>query len=145
MDDAAVGIAALEAVPVFAGVTRHDLQNILKLGDVRSFDPGQTIVERGEPGDALYVILRGTAQVDVGGRYHDMKQGDFFGEMGVIAGKKRMATVKAAERVDALRIGAKEVENFLLHQPQVTLAMMRSLVERLREVQERIDAGAGVW
>jgi CRP-like cAMP-binding protein len=145
MDDAAVGIAALEAVPVFAGVTRHDLQNILKLGDVRSFEPGQTIVERGEPGDALYVILRGTAQVDVGGRYHDMKQGEFFGEMGVIAGKKRMATVKAAERVDALRIGAKEVENFLLHQPQVTLAMMRSLVERLREVQERIDAWAGVW
>jgi CRP-like cAMP-binding protein len=145
MDDAAVGIAALEAVPVFAGVTRHDLQNILKLGDVRSFEPGQTIVERGEPGDALYVILRGTAQVDVGGRYHDMKQGEFFGEMGVIAGKKRMATVKAAERVDALRIGAKEVENFLLHQPQVTLAMMRSLVERLREVQERIDSWAGVW
>jgi len=140
-----VGIAALEAVPVFAGVTRHDLENILKLGDVRSFEPGQTIVERGEPGDALYVILRGTAQVDVGGRYHDMKQGEFFGEMGVIAGKKRMATVKAAERVDALRIGAKEVENFLLHQPQVTLAMMRSLVERLREVQERIDAWAGVW
>jgi CRP-like cAMP-binding protein len=145
MDDAAVGIAALEAVPVFAGVTRHDLQNILKLGDVRSFEPGQTIVERGEPGDALYVILRGTARVDVGGRYHDMKQGEFFGEMGVIAGKKRMATVKAAERVDALRIGAKEVENFLLHQPQVTLAMMRSLVERLREVQERIDSWAGVW
>jgi len=145
MDDAAVGIAALEAVPVFAGVTRHDLQNILKLGDVRSFEPGQAIVERGEPGDALYVILRGTAQVDVGGRYHDMKQGDFFGEMGVIAGKKRMVTVKAAERVDALRIGAREVENFLLHQPQVTLAMMRSLVERLREVQERIDAWAGVW
>ncbi|HEX9410776.1 MAG TPA: cyclic nucleotide-binding domain-containing protein [Actinomycetota bacterium] len=145
MDDTAVGIAALEAVPVFAGVTRHDLQNILKLGDVRSFEPGQAIVERGEPGDALYVILRGTAQVDVGGRYHDMKQGEFFGEMGVIAGKKRMATVKAAERVDALRIGAKEVENFLLHQPQVALAMMRSLVERLREVQERIDAWAGVW
>ena len=66
MDDTAVGIAALEAVPVFAGVTRHDLQNILKLGDVRSFEPGQAIVERGEPGDALYVILRGTAQVDVG-------------------------------------------------------------------------------
>jgi len=145
MDDTAVGIAALEAVPVFAGVTRHDLQNILKLGDVRSFEPGQAMVERGEPGDALYVILRGTAQVDVGGRYHDMKQGEFFGEMGVIAGKKRMATVKAAERVDALRIGAKEVENFLLHQPQVALAMMRSLVERLREVQERIDAWAGVW
>src|SRR5439155_12390931 len=122
MDDEAVGMSALEAIPLFAGVPRHDLQNILKLGEIRSFDPGQAIVERGEPGDALYVILRGTVQVDVGGRYHDMKQGDFFGEMGVIARKKRMATVKAAERVDVLRIGAEELENFLLHQPRVTLA-----------------------
>ena len=145
MDESAVGIAALEAMPVFAGVTRHDLENILKLGAIRSFEAGQAIVERGEPGDALYVILRGTFQVDVGGRYHDMKQGDFFGEMGVIARKKRMATVKAAERVDVLRIGAEELENFLLHLPRVTLAMMKSLVERLREVQERIDTWAGVW
>jgi CRP-like cAMP-binding protein len=145
MDESAVGIADLQAVPVFAGVARHDLENVLKLGEVRSFEPGQSIVERGEPGNALYVILRGGAQVDVGGRYHDMKPGDFFGEMGVIGGKKRTATVKAVERVHALRIGAQELENFLLHQPRVTLAMMKSLVERLREVQERIDAWTGVW
>ena len=145
MDDEAVGMSALEAIPLFASVGRHDLENILKLGDTRSFQPGQTIVERGEPGDALYVILRGTARVDVGGRYHDMKQGDFFGEMGVIGGKKRMATVKAVEPVHALRVGVKELENFLLHQPRVTLAMMKGLVERLREVQDRIDSWAGAW
>jgi CRP-like cAMP-binding protein len=145
VDDAAVGISALQSMPLFAGVTQHDLENIVKLGEIRSVEPGDTIVERGDPGDALYVILRGVARVEVGGRYHDMKQGDFFGEMGVIAGKKRTATVKALERVDALRIGAQELENFLLHQPQVALAMMKSLVERLREVQERIDAWAGVW
>jgi CRP-like cAMP-binding protein len=144
MDDEKVGISALEAMPLFADVTRHDLENILKLGELRSFEPGQTIVERGELSDALFVILRGTARVDVGGRFHDMKQGEFFGEMGIITGRKRMATVKAADRLDTLRIGAKELENFLLHQPRVTLAMMKSLVERLREVQDRIDAWAGV-
>jgi len=145
MDDEKVGLTALEAMPLFADVTHHDLENILKLGDLRSYEAGQTIVERGDPSDALYVILRGTAQVDVGGRYHDMKQGEFFGEMGVITGRKRMATVKAAEPLEALRIGAPELENFLLHQPRVALAMMRSLIERLREVQERIDAWSGVW
>jgi CRP-like cAMP-binding protein len=145
VDDATVGISALRSMPLFAGVTQHDLENIVKLGEIRSFEAGDTIVERGDPGDALYVILRGIARVEVGGRYHDMKQGDFFGEMGVIAGKKRTATVKAFQRVDALRIGTQELENFLLHQPQVSLAMMKSLVERLREVQERIDAWTGVW
>jgi len=145
MEDDKVGMTALEAMPLFADVNHHDLENILKLGDIRSYEAGETIVERGDPSDALYVILRGTAQVDVGGRFHDMKPGEFFGEMGIITGRKRTATVKATERLDALRIGGAELENFLLHQPRVTLSMMRSLVERLREVQERIDAWAGVW
>jgi len=145
MDESAVGISALEAMPVFADVPRHDLQNILKLGETRAFEPGEAIVERGQPGDAMYIVLRGTAQVDVGGRFHKMTQGDFFGEMGVIAGKARTATVKATDKVEALRIGAVDLENFLLHQPKVALAMMKGLVDRLREVQERIDSWAGVW
>jgi CRP-like cAMP-binding protein len=145
MDDQAVGISALEAMPLFAGVTRHDLENILKIGELRSYEPGQAIVERGEPGDAMYIVLRGIAQVEVGGRFHELKPGEFFGEMALVAGRKRMATVKAADRVDALRIGSEEFQGFLLHQPRVAVAMLKGLVERLREVQERIDAWAGAW
>jgi CRP-like cAMP-binding protein len=132
-------------MPLFAGVTRHDLENIIKIGQIRSFEPGEAIVERGQPGDALYIVLRGTAVVDVGGRYHNLESGEFFGEMALVAGRKRMATVKAEDSVDALRIGAEDFQAFLLHQPRVAVAMLRSLVERLREVQERIDAWAGVW
>ena len=146
MDDQAVGISALEAMPLFAGVTKHDLQNILKIGELRAFEPGQSIVERGEIGDSMYIVLRGVAQVDVGGRFHELKPGEFFGEMALVAGKKRTATVKAGdERVDALRIGSEEFQGFLLHQPRVAIAMLKGLVERLREVQERIDSWAGAW
>jgi CRP-like cAMP-binding protein len=145
MDDQAVGISALEGMPLFAGVTRHDLENIVKIGQIRSFEPDQSIVERGEPGDAMYIILRGAAEVDVGGRYHKLEPGEFFGEMALVAGRKRMATVKAGDRVDALRIGAEDFQAFLLQQPRVALAMLKSLVERLREVQERVDAWAGAW
>lgn len=145
MDDQAVGISALQAMPLFAGVTQHDLENILKIGELRAYDPGQSIVERGEPGDAMYIILRGAAEVDVGGRYHKLEPGEFFGEMALVAGRKRMATVKAGDRVDALRIGSDDFQGFLLHQPRVAVAMLKSLVERLREVQERIDSWAGAW
>jgi CRP-like cAMP-binding protein len=146
MDDTAVGISALEAMPLFAGVTKHDLQNILKIGEIRSFEPGQRIVERGELGDSMYIVLRGVAQVDVGGRFHELKPGEFFGEMALVAGKKRTATVNAGdERVDAFRIGSEEFQGFLLHQPRVAIAMLKGLVDRLREVQERIDSWAGAW
>jgi CRP-like cAMP-binding protein len=146
MDDTAVGISALEAMPLFAGVTKHDLQNILKIGELRSFEPGQSIVERGDLGDSMYIVLRGVAQVDVGGRFHELKPGEFFGEMALVAGKKRTATVKAGdERMDAFRIGSEEFQGFLLHQPRVAIAMLKGLVDRLREVQERIDSWAGAW
>jgi CRP-like cAMP-binding protein len=146
MDDTAVGISALEAMPLFAGVTKHDLQNILKIGEIRAFEPGQSIVERGDLGDSMYIVLRGVAQVDVGGRFHELKPGEFFGEMALVAGKKRTATVKAGdERLDAFRIGAEEFQGFLLHQPRVAIAMLKGLVDRLREVQERIDSWAGAW
>ena len=145
MDDQAVGISALEAMPLFAGVTQHDLQNIVRIGELRSFEQGQSIVEKGEPGDAMYIILRGAGEVDVGGRQHKLEPGQFFGEMALVAGRKRMATVKAADRVDALRIGSEDFQGFLLQQPRVAVAMLKSLVERLREVQERIDSWAGAW
>jgi CRP-like cAMP-binding protein len=145
MDDSTVAIAALQSIPFFAGLEREELEGILRVGQPASFESGEVIVERGDVGDAMYVVLRGTAQVEVGGRYHDLKPGDFFGEMAVIAGRKRMATVRAAEPVDALRISAEDFRAFVLQQPAVALTMLRSLVDRLREVQERLDAWIGVW
>ena len=145
MDDSTVAIAALESIPFFAGLERDELEGILGVGRPVSFETGEVIVERGDVGDAMYVVVGGVAQVEVGGRFHDLKPGDFFGEMAVIAGRKRMATVRAAEHVDALRISAEDFRAFILERPAVALTMLRSLVERLREVQERLDAWIGVW
>jgi CRP-like cAMP-binding protein len=103
-------------------------------------------VERGDPGDAMYIIVGGAAEVDVGGRFHRLERGDFFGEMAVLAGKRREATVKAVEPVEALRIPGDEFRAFLLEHPHLAVAMLQSLVERLREVQDRLDTWiGGVW
>jgi CRP-like cAMP-binding protein len=146
MDEVTVGLAALERTPLFAGLDREHLEDVLAVGRRVSFQPGQAIVERGDPGDAMYIMLSGVAEVDVGGRYHRLQRGDFFGEMAVLAGKPREATVKAAEPVEALRIPADEFQAFLAHNPQIATGMLKSLVERLREVQDRLDTWiGGVW
>jgi CRP-like cAMP-binding protein len=146
MDEVAVGIAALERTPLFAGLDREDLQKVLGSGQRVAFEPGQAIVERGNPGDAMYVIVSGAAEVDVGGRFHRLEQGDFFGEMAVLASQRREATVKAVEPVEALRIPADGLQALLLENPKVALGMLKSLVERLREVQDRLDTWiGGVW
>jgi CRP-like cAMP-binding protein len=146
MSDTTVAIAALERTPLFAGLARPDLENIIGCGQRVSFGAGQAIVERLDPGDAMYVIVSGAAEVDVGGRFHRLERGDFFGEMAVLAGKPREATVKAVEHVEALRIPADGFQAFLLENPRIAVGMLRSLVERLREVQDRLDTWiGGVW
>jgi len=146
MDETTVGITALERTPLFAGLDREDLQNVLGCGQLVSFERGQAIVERWDRGDAMYVIMSGAAEVDVGGRFHRLERGDFFGEMAVLAGNKREATVKAVEPVEALRIPADRLQAFLLENPKVAVGMLKSLVERLREVQNRLDTWiGGVW
>lgn len=146
MDEVTVGLAALERTPLFAGLDREHLEDVVAVGQRVSFQPGQAIVERGDPGDAMYIVLSGVAEVDVGGRFHRLQRGDFFGEMAVLAGKPREATVKAAEPVEALRIPGDEFQAFLAENPRIAAGMLKSLVERLREVQDRLDTWiGGVW
>jgi CRP-like cAMP-binding protein len=146
MDEVTVGRSALERTPLFAGLDRGHLEDVLAVGRRVSFEAGQAIVERGDPGDAMYIVMDGVAEVDVGGRFHRLERGDFFGEMAVLAGKPREATVKAAEPVAALRIAADDFQTFLAANPEIAVGMLKSLVERLREVQDRLDTWiGGVW
>jgi CRP-like cAMP-binding protein len=146
MDEVAVGLAALERTPLFAGLDREHLEDVVRVGRRVSYQPGQAIVERGDPGDAMYVVVSGVAEVDVGGRYHRLERGDFFGEMAVLAGQPREASVKAVEPLEALRIPADDFQAFLAANPKIAVGMLKSLVERLREVQDRLDTWiGGVW
>ena len=130
----------LQATGIFAGCTDEQLRNIAAIGEPVSYDADSAIVEEGDRGDAMYVIVDGEARVDVGGRYHVLKPGEFFGEMALIAPGKRLATVRAVTPVETLRIPAEGFQSFVLGNPQVALSMMKTLVVRLREVEQRIDA-----
>jgi CRP-like cAMP-binding protein len=140
MDGSAIETQALRSTPFFSGLPPEDLEGILRVGQAVSFAQGDTIVEEGAPGDAMYIVISGLARVEAGGRFHDLKAGAFFGEMALITSKRRMATVTATEPVEALRIPADAFQAFLMEHPAVGLSMMKALVDRLREVEQRIDA-----
>ncbi len=131
---------ALRQTPFFAGLPGEELEAIAAVGDTVTFEPGAAIVTEGELGDSMYVVLSGIAEVDVGGRFHRLGAGDFFGEMALVSSRKRIATVKATETVEALRIPADAFQAFLLEHPSVAVSMLKEIVDRLREVEQRIDA-----
>jgi CRP-like cAMP-binding protein len=131
---------AFPARGIFAGLEAADLDALAGVGETVSFDQGSSLFETGDAADAMYVLLEGEAKVTVGGRFHVLTAGDVVGEMAVLAPGKRMATVTAEDPVRAIRIPEGAFQAFLLEHPAVALSIMRQLVIRLREVEQRIDA-----
>lgn len=133
------GLAPSSTTPS-AGFESGDLDELRGTGHEVSFGPGEVIFEAGDRADALFVVLEGEAQVEVGGRFHRLRRGEIFGEMALLSPDKRMATVRAVERVRAKRIEADAFLSVLREHPEVGIFLLRTLVLRLREVEQRIDA-----
>lgn len=140
MDDHEIQAKALRGAPFFAELSPEDLDGVLRVGRRASFQPGDTIVGQGDAADGMYIVQSGVAEVDVGGRFHRLGPGDFFGEMALITASRRMATVKAVEPLEAVKIPAEDFRSFLLEHPSVAISMLKALVDRLREVEQRLDA-----
>jgi voltage-gated potassium channel len=133
-------VEALRKVRFFEELTDDDLSRVAKLGQRRSFAAGDALVERDSDRGGLFVILSGRAQVAVGGAVHDLAPGEFFGEMALLGHTRRSASVTAAEPVEALVIETIYFDPFLIQNPCVAVAILHGVVERLREVQERVDS-----
>ena len=134
---------ALRKVRFFEELTDDDLERVAKLGQRRRYAAGDAPVERDSDRGGLFVILSGTASVDVGGATHQLGSGDFFGEMALLGRTRRSASVTATEPVEALVIETIYFDPFLIQNPSVAVAILHGVVERLREVQERIDRAGG--
>jgi CRP-like cAMP-binding protein len=136
-------VEALRRIRFFEELTDDDLARVAKLGQRRSFAAGETLVERDTDRGGLFVMLSGRARVEVGGAVHELGPGDFFGEMALLGHTRRSASVTASEPVEALVIETIYFDPFLMQNPSVAVAILHGVVERLREVQERIDRSSG--
>jgi CRP-like cAMP-binding protein len=139
MDELPAEVEALRKIPFFEDLTPEDLDRLARIGERRSFAAGEAIVTKSGAGGGLFVILSGSAEVEAGGKSHILGPGEFFGEMALLSGKPRSATVTAAEPVEAMVLEAMYFRPFLIKNPSVAVTILEGVVERLREVQERID------
>ena len=104
-------IAVLERLNIFAAAGRPALERLAGAATEAAVDAGTAIVREGEPADALYVLVSGSVDVTARGEagaaerpLRTMPAGSYFGEIGLLEGIPRTATVTAAERCELLRI-----------------------------------------
>jgi CRP-like cAMP-binding protein len=127
----------LARVPLFADVPARHVRKIAALGSAARFDAKTQIIKRGEPGDAFYVMLVGRAEVRRRGRPSvEIGPGAYFGEMALIDGAPRSATVVAKSETVCLMLAHKQFDKVLKSEPAVARALLRTLAARLREHDE---------
>ncbi len=135
------GARVLSAVPLFAGLPQRDVRRVAAVAEETWFNAGHVVVQEGEPGSSFYVILDGEARVTKGtsGRtVARLKAGDYFGELALLDGGPRSATVIAETSLDAVRIQRSAFRKMLTQEPEVGLRIMAGVASRLRDYERQL-------
>lgn len=123
----------LAAVPLFSACSQAELRQIARLGTPVTVSSGKVLTTEGTPGREFFMILEGVADCSIGGMHAaQFGPGDFFGEMALLDGGPRTATVTAVTDMDVLVLDAREFSSLLTASPSITTKVLATLARRLR-------------
>jgi CRP-like cAMP-binding protein len=129
-------IAALEGIPLFDGLSKRHLRRLARDAEVVEFGPGRAIVEEGQAGEAMFVVLTGTARVLRARRKVGLLiPGDFFGELSALDAGPRTASVVPETSVEVLRLFRHTLHDLVAEEPALAMGLLEGLARRLRQVQ----------
>ena len=129
-------VEALQAVPLFAGVSERHLRKLVRQAEEVRVPADSPVIFREDRGREFFVILDGTAVVGPPtGRRTVIGPGAFFGEMSVIDGQPRSASVRAETDMTLMVLGRAAFLRVLKDEPSVALAVITELAARVRKLE----------
>jgi len=138
-------VELLRSVPLFADLEEGELERFSRVAVARSFPAGTRVFHEGDRSDACYIVREGSFRVT---REHSdgraitlatLGSGDIFGELAMLDGEVRSASVEALTDGELLALPASEVRALLARHPEITVKLVAALVRRLRTANERIS------
>jgi CRP/FNR family transcriptional regulator len=134
------GLPALQRVPLFEGLSRRQLKRIQDLAKEVRYMEGVSIVKENEAGNSFYVILEGQAKVLRGSRtITKLVPGDFFGEISLLDGGARSASVVSETPMTLLELTQRAFQRLLRDDPSVALKLMEALAKRVRRTERSVQ------
>jgi hypothetical protein len=132
----------LRKVPLFGDLSPPDLERVAELVEERGYADGEVIASEGEMGDELHIVVEGTIRVvqDRDGTDHVLARrgaGDVVGGLSLLRQAPRIASLVAEGPVRTIRVGYREVESVVRERPDVAMAAMRVLADRLAEASRQ--------
>lgn len=129
---------SLAQIPLFASMSKRDLQKIAKASDEIDVPVGKVLVEQGTRGREAFVIIEGSATVKRNGRkVATFGPGDHFGELALLDGGPRTATVVADTPAKVLVIGQREFAGVLDEVPGLARKMLATMASTIRDLDQR--------
>ena len=131
-------IEALRRVPIFAEIEPAKLKLLAFMSERVAFDPGKRLMQQGDRADAAYLIVDGHAEViletpDGPVIVATLGANEIVGEMGILGNAPRAATVRAKDRLIALRISKEPFMRMVRKFPTVAVSIMQELAQRLNK------------
>jgi CRP-like cAMP-binding protein len=136
----------LAYVPIFSEIPLDTIEKIEKIGTRKNYLKNDVILMEDEVGTALFVIVKGkvkVARTSGDGReviLTILTESDFFGEMAILDGQTRSATVVAIEDTELFLIQRNDFINLLKEYPEVAISLLQELTKRLRSADAKIKA-----
>jgi CRP/FNR family transcriptional regulator len=143
-EDREPNVALLQRVPLFNELSREELERISRVAVPRSYPKGVRVFHEGDHSDACYIVRSGDLRVT---REHPdgraialatLGSGDIFGELAMLDGEARSASVEALTDCQLLALPAADVRRLLQSSSEITVKLVVALTRRLREANERI-------
>jgi small-conductance mechanosensitive channel len=132
----------LSNVPIFAPLSDEETQKLSASSRVRVFAPDEPIVRQGQKGKSMFVVHRGSVKVQIKEEgttkmLNTLREGDFFGEMGLLTGEPRTATVIAEEETEVLEIDNVSLKPIFEENPELVESFSRIVEERRTHLAEK--------
>lgn len=137
-------VDALRRVPLFQPIEPRRLKLLAFTSERLQFNPGQDIVTQGDPGDAAYIILSGEADVLINNNGEmipvaRLADNAVIGEIAILTGVPRTATVRAVGDLTALRIGKDTFFKLITDIPDIGMEIMKELARRLERTTAELQ------
>jgi hypothetical protein len=143
---AAAPVARPVAVsPLFDDFDEAELREVILGLQLRSYDPGDLVVVAGDAGESLFVVASGTVKAFVPTReghklVREMDEGQFFGEISILTGGERTATITAKTRCELLELDRATLDDIAQRRPRVREVMNAFCRQRLADDRRRIES-----
>ena len=137
--------ALLDSVPLFEALPPEDRQTIAEQATIEEYGNGERIVRQDESGDSLFIILNGACEVvlekegKAEKKVATIHQGNFFGEMGLLTGEARSATVKALKYATVAKVDKPLFSTFLASKPEICDELGAVMAERQTDLATKAN------